>query len=106
MLACLNEDESIRPKFGETQSQVFTMTYKAKMLWYSTLTNEEKSMTNSDKKLPRKGAGKILKDLYEKNRGKSKASPELLEILKQQKIQEQTELEKNRKSAKDEDLGF
>lgn len=61
-------------------------------------------MTNSNTKLPKKGAGKFLKEIYEKNRSKSKASPELLEILDQQKIQEQVGVEKNKKSAKDSDL--
>ena len=88
------------------QTLVYTVTYKAEMLWYIVPIYEEIIMTNSDKKLPQKGAGKILKDLYEKNRNKSKASPELLEILKQQKIQEQVDLEKNKKSAKDQDQGL
>lgn len=63
-------------------------------------------MTNSNIKLPKQGAGKLLKVLYEKNRNKSKPSKELLEILKQQKISEQNQFEENKKSSKKHDLGF
>ena len=44
-----------------------------------------KMIDNHNLKLPQKGAGKILKTIYETNRSKSKASPELLKILNNQK---------------------
>lgn len=54
-------------------------------------------------KLPKKGGGQRLRKIYEDNKKKSKPSPELLEILRQQKVEE--EKEKNKKSAIEKDIG-
>ena len=62
-------------------------------------------MTCTNKaKLPQKEVGTILKEIYKKHRTQSKASPALLEILKQQKNAEQADIEKKKKSAKKSDL--
>jgi hypothetical protein len=52
-------------------------------------------------KLPKKGGGEALRKIYEENRKKSKPSPELLDILKQQKIDEETDQKKYPAAAKD-----
>ncbi len=46
-------------------------------------------MTENKFKTPKKGAGKRLRDVYEKNREKSKPSETLLDILKDPKTDEQ-----------------
>lgn len=60
-------------------------------------------MSNSSVKFPKKGGGQSLRKQYEENRKKSKPSPELLDILKQQKIEE--EKVNIKKSAIEKDLG-
>jgi hypothetical protein len=57
---------------------------------------------NEKIKLPQKGAGKALKELYEKNRSSVKASKELLEILKKGK--EKDKLKKIAKPQSDLDI--
>ena len=46
-------------------------------------------MTENKFKIPKKGAGERLRDIYEKNREKSKPSETLLDILKDPKTDEQ-----------------
>ncbi len=55
-------------------------------------------MNENKPKLPKKGAGKRLRDLYEKNRAKSKASDALINGLKDPINDQQ------KKSAVDRDL--
>ena len=52
-------------------------------------------------KIPKKGAGKRLREFYEKNRGKP--SPELLEILKAP-AEENSQDKKSAKSSVEKDL--
>lgn len=59
---------------------------------------------SNNTKFPQKDAGKILKIIYEKNRSKSKASQDFLEILINQRITEQSHMQKNKKSANKSDL--
>ena len=63
-----------------------------------------KMIDNHNLKLPQKGAGEILKAIYETNRSKSKASPELLKILNNQKKMEPSHIQRNKKSAIKSDL--
>lgn len=46
-------------------------------------------MSENKIKIPKKGAGKRLRDIYEKNREKSKPSETLLDILKDPKADDQ-----------------
>lgn len=59
-------------------------------------------MDSSKPKVPKKGGGNVLKKLYEDHRNKSKPSPELIEIIKKQKIEDEEEI--NKKSAVGRDL--
>ena len=61
-------------------------------------------MEKSKPNLPKKGGGETLRKIYEDNRRKSKPSPELLEILKQQKIDEEADQQKKPAVAKDMDV--
>ena len=63
-----------------------------------------KMIDNNKLKLPQKGAGKILKTIYETNRNKSKASSEFLKILNNQKNMEPSHIQRNKKSANNSDL--
>lgn len=60
-------------------------------------------MDSATSKIPMKGGGDRLRKMYEEKRKKSKPSPVLLDILKQQKIEE--EKNKNKKSDIEIDLG-
>lgn len=61
--------------------------------------------SNNKPTLPKKGGGKVLRKLFEENQQRSRnqtPSPELVEIVKRQKIEEEKETQK--KSALDKNL--
>lgn len=64
----------------------------------------EKMKDSNNAKLPQKDAGNILKTIYEKNRSKSKASQDFLKILNNQRIMEQSHIQRNKKFTSKSDL--
>ncbi len=63
---------------------IFTSPFTKNTVNLSDKWQEEKMKDSNNTKFPKKDAGNILKRIYEKNRSKSKASQNFLEILNNQ----------------------